>query len=80
MPNLMAKEPVFPEFIQDDATAENLSTAALELLQDNRRRVWVKTKLAEIVHSLGESGAATRAARAIADVLDGSTLRKFSAS
>src|SRR5262249_47037592 len=32
MPNLLAGEPVFPEFIQSRATAENLAGAALKLL------------------------------------------------
>jgi lipid-A-disaccharide synthase len=65
MPNLLAGEEVYPEFIQHDATPENLSRAALELLLDESRRVKIKAQLARIISSLGEPGAAGRAAAAI---------------
>ncbi len=65
MPNLLAGETVFPEFIQNDATPENLSLAALELLQDESRRRQIKAQLAKIIASLGEPGAAGRAAKAV---------------
>jgi lipid-A-disaccharide synthase len=65
MPNLLAGETVYPEFIQDEATPENLSRAALELLQDKARRTEIKAQLAKIISSLGEPGAANRAAAAI---------------
>jgi lipid-A-disaccharide synthase len=65
MPNLLAGETVYPEFIQNDATPENLSSAALELLQDELRREKIKMQLAKIISSLGEPGAAGRAAEAV---------------
>jgi lipid-A-disaccharide synthase len=65
MPNLLAGETVYPEFIQNDATPENLSRAALELLQDESRRTKIKAQLTKIISSLGEPGAAGRAAAAI---------------
>jgi lipid-A-disaccharide synthase len=65
MPNLLAGEAVYPEFIQNDATPENLSRAALELLQDEARRTQIKTQLAKIIAALGEPGAPKRAAAAI---------------
>ena len=65
MPNLLAGEEVYPEFLQDVLTAENLSRAALELLQDESRRAKMKSQLVKIVASLGEPGAANRAALAI---------------
>jgi lipid-A-disaccharide synthase len=65
MPNLLAGETVYPEFVQGDATPENISRAALELLQDESRRTKIKSQLAKIVSSLGEPGAAGRAAMAI---------------
>jgi lipid-A-disaccharide synthase len=65
MPNLLAGETVYPEFIQNDATPENLSRAALELLQDEARRTQIKAQLAKIIASLGEPGAPKRAATAI---------------
>jgi len=65
MPNLLAGEEIYPEFVQHDATPENISRAALELLQDESRRTKIKSQLAKIISSLGEPGAAGRAATAI---------------
>jgi lipid-A-disaccharide synthase len=65
MPNLLAGETVYPEFVQHDATPENISRAALELLQDESRRTKIKAQLTKIISSLGEAGAAGRAATAI---------------
>jgi lipid-A-disaccharide synthase len=65
MPNILANEEVFPEFIQNTATPENISRATLELLQNESRRQIIKSQLANIVSSLGEPGAAGRAATAI---------------
>jgi lipid-A-disaccharide synthase len=65
MPNLLAGEPVYPEFIQDAATPENIANAALELLQDDTRRQKIRSQLDKIIASLGEPGAVNRAAVAI---------------
>jgi lipid-A-disaccharide synthase len=65
MPNLLADATVYPEFIQNEATPENLSRAALDLLQDEARRAQIKLQLGKIIASLGEPGAAGRAAAAI---------------
>jgi lipid-A-disaccharide synthase len=65
MPNLLANEEVFPEFVQGAATPGNIAGAALELLQNEPRRIQIKKRLAEVISSLGEPGANTRAATAI---------------
>jgi lipid-A-disaccharide synthase len=65
MPNLLAGEEIFPEFIQPAATPENIARAALELLNDPTRRETVKLKLTKVVAALGDRGATTRAADAI---------------
>lgn len=70
MPNLLANEAVFPEFIQYAATPEAIAGAALELLRDKPRRQQVRSKLAEIITSLGGPGASRRAAEAILKILD----------
>jgi lipid-A-disaccharide synthase len=69
MPNLLANEEVFPEFIQGAASPENIARAALELLRDEGRRARVKSRLAEIVASLGGPGATRRAAHVIVETL-----------
>jgi len=61
----LSDEMLFPEFIQNDATPQNLAGAALELLQNESRRQTIKSQLAKIVSSLGGSGAPERAATAI---------------
>ena len=68
MPNLMAGETVYPEFLQDAATPENVARVAMELLQDESRRDAIKAKLAKIIASLGEPGASRRAAEAISSL------------
>jgi lipid-A-disaccharide synthase len=65
MPNLMAGEAVYPEFLAAAATPENVALAALRLLRDEPRREQIKAKLARVVASLGEPGASRRAASAI---------------
>ena len=65
MPNLLANEEVFPEFVQNDASPESIAGAALELLQNESHRTQIKKRLAEIVSQLGGSGANQRAAMAI---------------
>jgi lipid-A-disaccharide synthase len=69
MPNLLAGEELFPEFIQGAATPENVARASLTLLRDDARRQATKTKLAKVVASLGSPGAAGRAAEAIVSLL-----------
>jgi len=71
MPNLLAGEAVFPEFIQGAANAPNLACAALELLNDAPRRAAIRGKLAPGVESLGGPGASERAAQAICRLLPG---------
>jgi lipid-A-disaccharide synthase len=70
MPNLLANAEIFPEFIQENASAENIARATLELLRDEKRRAEVKAKLSEVIASLGGPGASRRAARAITRLLD----------
>jgi lipid-A-disaccharide synthase len=69
MPNLLANEAIFPEFIQDDATPENIARAGLDLLNNSRRRAEIRKKLARITESLGGPGAGSRAARAIVQLM-----------
>ena len=65
MPNLLASQPVFPEFVQDDATPESLANAVLSLLKNPAERLERQRVLKEVIATLGRPGAAGRAARAI---------------
>jgi len=70
MPNLLANEEIFPEFLQYAATPGNIAQAALVFLRDESRRNKVRARLREVVASLGGPGASARAARAILALLE----------
>ena len=65
MPNLLAGRMVFPEFIQQNATPENLARATAALLQNQAARSAMRTELQKIMAGLGTPGACNRAAEAI---------------
>ena len=69
MPNLLAHEELFPEFIQVAATPENVANAAFSLLHNGTRHLEIKMKLAQVVTTLGPPGAPQRAAGAIVSLL-----------
>jgi lipid-A-disaccharide synthase len=64
--NLIAKRGIFPEFIQNEATVENLTTAALCWLKDPRERQKVVQELQPVLATFGEGEAAACGAKAIA--------------
>jgi len=70
MPNLLAGEAVFPEFIQHDATPDNLAGAALNLLTDDALRARTRSNINRAVATLGEPGACQRAARSVLSLLE----------
>jgi len=70
MPNLLAGEEIFPEFIQHAAAGDTIAQATLGLLRDDSRRAKVKARLSEIIASLGEPGANLRAAKAVMHLLN----------
>lgn len=69
MPNLLADEELFPEFVQGDATPQNLARAANELLANDLRRTEIREKLPRVIAKLGPPGASRRAAQAITSLL-----------
>jgi lipid-A-disaccharide synthase len=69
MVNIIAGRRLCPEFVQDQATAENLATAITPLIDDGDARQEMLDGLAEVSKALGEPGAAQRAAAVVLDVL-----------
>jgi len=69
MPNILADEAVFPEFVQNDANPENISRAALTLLQDVPKWQQIQAKLGGIVRSLEGQGSSRQAADAVARLM-----------
>jgi lipid-A-disaccharide synthase len=71
MPNLLANKEIFPELIQQDATADQIADQALDLLQNPNRRTEMKRKLQNVMTELGGAGATERAANAILRLMNG---------
>lgn len=70
LPNILAGEFVVPEFLQEDATAENLSQAMLNLLADEYVLKALPKKFAQI-HQMLKCHAATKSASALLPLLGG---------
>lgn len=68
-PNLLLMKPIVPEFLQEQATPENIIQATLELLLNQERRQQMKTDYQEMRRCLGEVGVCDRAAKEILQML-----------
>jgi len=67
---VLAGSEIFPEFIQDKATGENLARAVERFLFGKGAQEKVRAQLDEVAGTLGEKGAATRAATAVISQMD----------
>ena len=67
LPNLLTREPMVEEFLQDGATPEALCDAVADLLEDRKRREKIAASFRELHRSLGR-GADARAAEAVLQV------------
>ncbi|MBI4859263.1 MAG: lipid-A-disaccharide synthase [Candidatus Riflebacteria bacterium] len=63
LPNILADRPIVPELIQDQFTAENVATAAREILTDRARHDRIRSELLALIPLMGEKGASDRVAR-----------------
>jgi lipid-A-disaccharide synthase len=68
-PNLMLMEAIVPEFLQEQATPENLTQAALELLLNPDRKQQMILDYARMRQVAGEVGVCDRAAQEILNLL-----------
>jgi lipid-A-disaccharide synthase len=68
LPNILCGEAVVPEFLQDDATPENLAQAVVNLLGDEPLRRAVERRF-ERLHGEMRCNAAERAADALLPLL-----------
>lgn len=69
-PNLVQMKPIVPEFLQAQATPENITQAALELLLDPERRQQTLADYQQMRSCLGEVGVCDRAAQEILQLLE----------
>ena len=70
MVNIVAGKRIVPEFVQFQATAQNISQEVLRILKNPAEIELMKNNLAQVKSSLGEKGASERAARIIVDFLN----------
>lgn len=70
LPNILARRFVVPEFLQDDATPENLAQATGNLVSDTEVRVEIERVFSELHHQLRQ-GTAEKAAVVVASFLPG---------
>ncbi|MBD2682619.1 MULTISPECIES: lipid-A-disaccharide synthase [Nostoc] len=70
-PNLVAMKAIVPEFLQEEATPENIIQAAMELLINPIRRQQTLADYQEMQRNLGEIGVCDRAAQEILGMLEG---------
>ncbi|MEB3343193.1 lipid-A-disaccharide synthase [Okeania sp.] len=68
-PNLVQMKSIVPELFQENATAENIISEALELLLNSQRRNQTLADYQEMRQSLGKEGVCDRAAQAILDLV-----------
>jgi len=68
LPNIIAGDGVVPEFIQQDATPEQLSQAVLALLNSKELQHQQKEKFASM-HQVLQQGASNKAANAVIEML-----------
>jgi lipid-A-disaccharide synthase len=68
-PNLVQMKPIVPELLQAQATPENVTQAALELLLNPERRQQTLADYQQMRAKLGDVGACDRAAKAILELL-----------
>jgi len=74
LPNILAGESVVPEFVQDDATPDNLAQALVNLLLDEPVRAAMQERFARLHGELRRDAAET-AARALMPYLGGEGVR-----
>ena len=71
LPNILAGEFIVPEFLQDEATPENLSQAVLNLLFDGTVRSRLETRFAALARELRQNSAERIAAALIPLIRNG---------
>jgi len=69
MPNILANEKIIPEFVMDNANAENLANEAISILKDKTRAAEIKHGLKQVNALLGNPGVVSKVARGIIDFL-----------
>lgn len=72
-PNLVVMRSIVPEFMQDQATPENIAQESLDILLNADRRQTMLADYEQMRQALGEPGVCDRAAKEILQLLDSAT-------
>ncbi len=67
--NLMVMKGIVPEFIQEQASPENIIEAAMEFLLNQERKQQIQADYQQMQRSIGELGVCDRAAKEILQML-----------
>jgi lipid-A-disaccharide synthase len=67
--NLVAGKRVVPEFVQDQATAENIGGFMVRLLENEPERARMREELRQALSTLGELDAYQEAAKSVSKLL-----------
>ncbi len=67
--NIIAGKEIAPEFLQYEATPENIAAKLSELIRDKSKLSAMRAELAKVKSSLGSPGASMRAARSTLELL-----------
>lgn len=70
MPNIIARNRVVPEYVQNDATPEVIASHIIAYLNEPDTRNTVRTELTKICEMLGEQGASEKTARIALELID----------
>jgi lipid-A-disaccharide synthase len=65
LPNIVAGREVVREFVQDQATADNLAEEIVRVLKDTNYRQTMSQQLLEVRQEMGQAGCAQRVARMV---------------
>ncbi len=68
--NLVMKQEIVPEFLQENATVENISQKALELLTNNKKRQKIEANYQEMRQKLGQENVSDRTANEILNYIN----------
>ena len=66
LPNILSRDNVVAELIQDDCRPESIAGEIIRLLEDSRAAEEMKLRFKELAESLGDASAAVRAAELVA--------------
>lgn len=69
LPNIVAGKEIVREFLQHDATADNLAGEAIRLLEDEQYALNMRNQLGQMQRKLGEPGCSERVARMLSELL-----------